>query len=105
MILGPEDFKEMREHRQARSLKEEKMGPDCWLGARSRIKHPPSSSDEYSSKQIDHLRFAARRLGLHHVPGAEPAGILGARALGELGLGTFNPMLVLAILQNTLFAH
>jgi len=95
----------MREHGQARALLEEDMGPDVWLGARSGLTHTPSSSDAYNKKQHDHMRVLMWRLGLNHVPGGEPAGIVAAQALAELGIGTINPLMILVILQNTPVAH
>ena len=51
------------------------------------------------------MRLLIKRLGLGHVTGAESAGILGGKALAKLGLGTINPFMIMAVLQNTPVAH
>ena len=95
----------MREHDQARSLDEEQMGPDCWLGVRCGMTHPLPISGAYGGGQTDHLRWVMRMLHIDWAPGAESAALLAARALSELGLGAVNAQLVLAILQNNPLAH
>jgi hypothetical protein len=79
--LRPEDYVEISRSDQARALLGESMGPDCWLGPRTGFTHEASDSGKYSEKQEHLLRLFHKRLDLTHVPGAESAGILGAKAL------------------------
>ena len=103
--LRPEDYVEISRSDQARALLGESMGPDCWLGTRTGATHEPSDSGKYNEKQEHLLRLFQKRLDLTHVPGAESAGILGAKALLPLGLGTINPFLIAMVMQNTPVAH
>ena len=103
--LRPEDYVEISRSDQGRALLGESMGPDCWLGTRTGATHEPSDSGKYNEKQEHLLRLFQKRLDLTHVPGAESAGILGAKALLPLGLGTINPFLIAMVMQNTPVAH
>ena len=103
--LRPEDYVEISKSDQGRALLGESMGPDCWLGSRTGTTHEPSDSEKYDEKQGHLLRLFQKRLDLTHVPGAESAGILGAKALLKLGLGTINPLVIVMVMQNTPVAH
>ena len=67
--------------------------------------HEPSSSDRYDKQQVEHMRVLVHRLGLEHAKGGEPAAFIAAKALAELGLGTINPMMILAIFQCSPIVH